>query len=79
VTQFTEKPCTIIYSVQELEDTCVEIIADGYVVHVFDTPVFGCEPFETKSVEIKVTYNGHLTELNRFPVCSDSSLNGCVD
>jgi len=68
-----------IYSVQELEDTHVETVAGGYVVHVFDTPGFGCEPFETKSVEIKVTYDGQLTELNRFPVYGDSSLSGCVD
>jgi hypothetical protein len=65
-----------IYSVEVLEDTYVETIADGYIVHVFDT-YSTCEKFETKSVDVNVTRDGHLTELNRTLVYTDPTQTEC--
>lgn len=67
------------YFVQTLEDTHVEAIADGYLVHVFIPQDSSCsDPLNTeKSVEIKVTHNGYLSETNSFSVYSDPSLTGC--
>ena len=48
--------------VQELEDTYVEATTDGYFVHVFYTPTYGCGQFETDAVEVKVTYDGYFEE-----------------
>jgi len=66
-----------IYSVQVIEDTFVETIADGYIVHVFDTNS-SCEPFQTWLVSIKVTFDGQLTILNRSIIYNDSSQSGCA-
>jgi hypothetical protein len=69
-----------VYSVQELEDTFVEVTTDGYLVHVFSYPDRGCGPFETKAVELKVTFDGYVSEVNRFPVYRDPSEDDmCVD
>ena len=69
-----------VYSVKELEDTFVETDAIGYLVHVFYTRTFGCGPFETNAVEIKVTYNGNVEEISRHPVYRDPSEdNMCAD
>ncbi len=69
-----------VYSVKEMEDTFVETTTDGYLVHVFSTPAFGCGPFETNAVQIKVTYDGNVEEVSRHPVYRDPSEdNMCVD
>lgn len=69
-----------VYSVKELEDTFVETDAIGYLVHVFYTRTFGCGPFETNAVGIKVTYNGNVEEISRHPVYRDPSEdNMCAD
>ena len=57
-----------VFTVEELEDTYVETITDGYIVHVFYTPPFGCGVFETSAVEVKVTYDGQIEEVERHPV-----------
>lgn len=69
-----------VYDVQKLEDTYVETIADGYIVHVFYTPGIGCGPFETEAVEVKVTRDGQIEEINRIPVYRDPANDMlCVD
>jgi len=69
-----------VYSVSEVEDTFVETIADGYLVHLFYTPSAGCGPFNTEAVEVKVTFDGYLQEMNRYPIYRDpSNDNLCVD
>lgn len=60
-----------VYEVQKLEDTYVETIADGYIVHVFYTPGIGCGPFKTEAVAVKVTHDGQIEEINRTPVYRD--------
>jgi hypothetical protein len=57
-----------VYTVRELEDTYVETTTDGYVVHVFYAPPFGCSVFETSAVDIKVTRDGQMEEIARHPV-----------
>jgi hypothetical protein len=66
------------YFTQTLEDTFVETVVDGYIVHVFNTYSV-CDAYETKSVQIKVTYDGHLTELNKTLVYRDPTRIGCED
>ena len=68
-----------IYSVQDLEDTFVESTTGGYLVHVFYKPSFGCPPFETEAVELKVTTDGYVKEIDRHPVFNDPSWNSCLD
>jgi hypothetical protein len=63
-----------IYNVKVLEDTFVETLADGYLVHVFDYDGLGCGPKYTYSVEAKVTYDGNIKEVSRNPVYRDPSL-----
>lgn len=62
------KSSEYIYTVRELEDTYVETIADGYIVHVFYAPPFGCGVFETSAVDVKVTHDGKIEEIARHPV-----------
>jgi hypothetical protein len=66
------------YFVQTLEDTFVETVVDGYIVHVFNTYSV-CAAYETKSVQVKVTYDGYLTELNKTLVYRDPTQIGCED
>jgi hypothetical protein len=54
-----------VYMVQELEDTYIETTTDGYIVHVFYAPLFGCGVFETSAVGVKVTHDGQIEEITR--------------
>jgi hypothetical protein len=58
----------LVYYVSRFEDTYVKTIQEGYLVQLFYTPIFGCGPFVTEAVEIKVTYDGVTTPMRRFPV-----------
>jgi hypothetical protein len=58
----------VVYSVSKLEDTFVETILDGYIVHAFFTAPFGCAPFETESAEVKITHDGKIAKVNYLPV-----------
>ena len=66
-----KKDRDLAYSVPTLEDTYVKIITDGYITQLFNTPVFGCGPFYTEAVELKVTYDGYVSEVKRFRVYRD--------
>lgn len=68
------------YFVDEIEDTHVEETADGYLVHLFFYEVFGCGPHLTYEVDVSVTTQGYVREINRKPVYKDPSEdNLCVD
>ena len=68
------------YFVDEIEDTHVEETADGYLVHLFSYEVFGCGPHLTYEVDVRVTTQGDVREINRRPVFKDPSEdNLCVD
>ena len=53
------------YDVRELEDTYVEIVDGGYLVHVFHYQLFGCGPHYTQGWLIKVTTDGQSEVLER--------------
>lgn len=63
-----KKDRDLIYSARQFEDTYVRTDPDGYTVQLFYTPIFGCGPFVTEAVEIKVTYDGLTSVINRFPL-----------
>jgi hypothetical protein len=71
---------TIIYYVQTIEDSYVETITDGYIVHLFYTPNDSCGPFNTEAVEVRVTYDGYVDEINRYPIYRDPAYDStCFD
>lgn len=57
-----------VYTAKELEDTYVETTTDGYIVHVFYAPPFGCGVFETSAVDVNVSRDGKIEEIARYPV-----------
>lgn len=63
-----KKDRDLVYSVSTLEDTYVKTVTGGYITQLFNTPVFGCGPFYTEAVELKVTYDGYVSEVKRFSV-----------
>lgn len=68
------------YFVDEIEDTHVEETADGYLVHLFFYQVFGCGPHLTCAVDVNVTTQGQVKELDRKPLYKDPLEDSlCVD
>jgi len=60
------------YEVSSLEDTYVETVPDGYIVHAFDYQIFGCGPHYYYAIPVKVTFDGQVeplewTEIYRNP------------
>lgn len=75
-----ERKSNYAYSVGRIEDTHVDTVEAGYVVHVFDYSLFGCGPHETYAVEIQVSQDGNMEEINRYSIYRDPSEDGlCVD
>ena len=69
-----------VYYVQIIEDTYVEKITDGYIVHLFYTHFIGCGPHDTEAVDVKVTYDGYVKQINRYPIYRDPEEDSlCVD
>ena len=68
------------YFVNRLEDTNVQQIPQGYQVHLFDYKVCGCGPHPTYAVDVLVTNDGQVRELNREKIYEDPAEDGlCVD
>jgi len=68
------------YEVRILEETYVETIGDGYIVHVFDYQFFGCGPHYYYAVDLNVTPDGRVGEISRTPIFRDPRLDGlCQD
>lgn len=70
----------LVYEVDEIEDSHVVAVDDGYEVHLFAEPEFGCGPFYTRAVVVHVGRDGSLDErfgerLYRNPEYDDL----CVD
>jgi len=61
------------YFVDEIEDTHVEEIAGGYLVHLFSYHMLGCGPHDTYAVDIEVTTQGEVKEVNIEAVFKDPS------
>lgn len=61
------------YFVDEIEDTHVEEIAGGYLVHLFSYNELGCGPHYTSAVDIEVTTQGEVKKVNSEVVYKDPS------
>lgn len=73
-----KKDRDLVYLVSTLEDTYVKTVTGGYITQVFHTPIFGCGPFYTEAIELRVTYEGFVSEVKRFNVYRNRS-NICQD
>ncbi|MBI3162677.1 MAG: hypothetical protein HYZ23_09210 [Chloroflexi bacterium] len=68
------------YEVNEIEDTHVVSEADGYRLNLYSYQFFGCGPHWTSVVELKVAFDGIITEVSGTPVFRDPNMDGlCVD
>jgi len=68
------------YFVDKLEDTNVQQIPQGFRVHLFDYKVCGCGPHPTYAVDVLVTSDGQVRELNREKIFEDPAEDDlCVD
>ncbi len=63
-----KKQDDLIYLVSRLEDSYVETVTGGYIVHVFFTPLFGCDMFTTDSAKVKITHDGQIEKIDYFPI-----------
>lgn len=59
------------YYVDKLEDTYVEKVNDEFVVHAFAYQFFGCGPHYTYALDVRVTRNGFVEEINRTKIFND--------
>jgi hypothetical protein len=68
------------YFVDELEDTHVKTIPQGYQAHLFDYKLCGCGPHPTYTVDVLVTRDGQVRELSREKIYEDPAEDKlCVD
>lgn len=68
------------YEVSAIEDTHVEEVEGGWLVHLFDYMFFGCGPHYYYAVDIKVTPDGRTGEVSRTKIYSDPLMDGlCQD
>ena len=61
------------YFVDEIEDTHVEEIAGGYLVHLFSYNELGCGPHYTYAVDIEVTTQGEVKKVHSEEIYKDPS------
>ncbi len=75
-----ERKSNYEYFVDMLEDTHVEQVADGYLIRLYDYPVFGCGPHITSAVDVKITIQGEVEQTSKKPVYKNPAEDGlCVD
>lgn len=68
------------YFVDQLEDTYVKTVPQGYQVHLFDYKLCGCGPHPTYAVDVLVTGDGQVQELSREKIYEDPTEDKlCVD
>jgi hypothetical protein len=68
------------YFVPRLEDTHVAPTSDGYRVHLFDYQFCGCGPHTHFAVDVLVTREGQVQELDRQKIYEDPAEDSlCVD
>ena len=71
---------TYEYFVRELEDTHVDVVANGYVVHLYRYQAVGCGPHNTFVVDLSINDQGLVEEVARKAVYKDPSEDDlCVD
>jgi hypothetical protein len=68
------------YEVNLIEDTRVDVVEGGYLVHVFDYAFFGCGPHYYYAVDVKVTTESKVDEVSRAKIYRNPADDGvCVD
>lgn len=68
------------YFVDQLEDTNVRSVPEGYQVRLFDYKLCGCGPHPTFAVDVLVTRDGQIQELGREKIYEDPAEDKlCVD
>jgi hypothetical protein len=68
------------YFVDEIEDTHVERVDDGFRVHLFHYQVFGCGPHETSALTYLVSESGEIEQLSAEAIYKDPEEDTlCVD
>jgi hypothetical protein len=67
------------YFVDEIEDTHVEEIAEGYLVHLFAYDLLGCDPRIIETVDVEVTTDGIVREVNREAIYQAPPAEDCVE
>ena len=68
------------YFVDQIEDTHVETVPQGYQVRLFDYKLCGCGPHPTYAVDVLVTSDGQIRELSREKIYEDPAEDKlCVD
>jgi hypothetical protein len=68
------------YEVKAIEDTHVEEVQGGWLVHLFDYMFYGCGPHYYFAVDIKVSTDGRTEEVSRTKIYSDPLMDGlCQD
>lgn len=68
------------YFVDQIEDTHVESVEDGFMVHLFHYQFFGCGPHETTARTYLVHTSGEIERVSSEPIFKDPSEDAlCVD
>lgn len=68
------------YFVSNLEDTFVKRNDPGYIVHLYDFQTCGCGPHPTTAIDLQITFDGQIQELQRVKVFEDPAEDKlCVD
>jgi hypothetical protein len=68
------------YKVSTIEDTHVEKLTDGYLVHLFGKDIFGCGPHWTYAVDVQVSFDGTTEQSQWVPIFRNKDEDGmCVD
>lgn len=68
------------YFVDVIEDTHVDPVADGYVVHLFQEEICGCGPHPTSAVDFHVTPEGFVRQIRLEAIYKDPAQdNMCID
>jgi hypothetical protein len=68
------------YEVGTIEDTHVTSETDGYKLYLYQEAVFGCGPHWTFEVEMHVSTEGLIQEIDRKPIYRDPNMDElCVD
>lgn len=68
------------YFVDVIQDTHADAVTDGYLVHLYIKPVYGCGPHTVYAVDFHVTPAGYVEQVGMMAVFKDTSADGlCAD
>jgi hypothetical protein len=68
----TEIYTELVYYVERLENTHVEVRGSEYVVRLYDYQWYGCGQHETIAVDVAVSFQGNIHEIYREDVYRDN-------